>query len=472
MATAIGIDIGGTRLRAGRVADGVIEARATLPSSPDPSEVMARVLDLVARARSPEVIALGIGVPGQVHATTRRVLSGGYVNLAGLDFAARVEAATGLPLTIENDATMALLGEAGHGAARGQRNVVMLTIGTGIGGAILDGGRVLRGSGSAGQLGHLCVDPNGRPCVCGRIGCVETVSSGTAFGIHLAEAGLPTDTRAEDLLTRQDATARAVIAAWATPLRAAIDSLIATCNPDCVVIGGGAGAAAFAALASVPARGEWYSAPVLAAMLGDDAGVIGAATAALTARPRKRVVMVNGVPASGKSSVSRALADATGWPILTLDTIKNPFLTTLPPGDRLFNRALGRASYAAIFDLIADAPVGSSFIIDAWFGFQPREVLEEGMCRAGVTNLAEVWCHAPPAIVGARYAARLPSRPTGHPGADYVQELIALAANAAPTGLAPCSRIDTTQDMDVPALVRWLRGVWNCGALRPGIQRT
>lgn len=460
MASAIGIDIGGTRLRAARIRDGVIEARATAPSSPDPQVVLGRVLDLVAQVRTPEVAALGIGVPGQVHAHTRRVLSGGYVNLSAFDFAAEVEAATGLPVTIENDATMALLGEAAHGAAKGLQNVVMLTIGTGIGGAILDGGRVLRGSGSAGQLGHICVDPHGRPCVCGRIGCVETVSSGTAFATHLAEAGLPAGTRAEDLLARSDAPARAVIAAWATPLRAAIDSLIATCNPDCVVIGGGAGAGAFAALATVPPRGVWYSAPVVAATLGDDAGVIGAACAAIAARPAKRVVLINGVPASGKSSVARGLSDATGWPILTLDTIKNPFLATLPPGDRLFNRTLGRASYAAIFDLVADAPAGSAFILDAWFGFQPLDVLQAGLARAGVTDLAEVWCHAPPQTVGDRYAARLASRPAGHPGADYVPELIALAARATPTGLAPCHTVDTTQAVDIPALTDWLQATW------------
>ncbi len=456
MASAIGIDIGGTRLRAARVSGEVIEARAVAPSSPDPQEVLARVLELVAQVRGPGVTALGIGVPGQVHAATRRVLSGGYVNLSAFDFAAEVEVATGLPVTIENDATMALLGEAAHGAAKGLRNVVILTIGTGIGGAILDEGRVLRGSGSAGQLGHLCVDPTGRPRVCGRIGCVETVSSGTAFVTHLAEAGLPAETRAEDLLARDDTSARAVISAWATPLRAAIDSLIAICNPDCVVIGGGAGAAAFSALASVPARGEWYSAPVLAATLGDDAGVIGAACAALQARPRKRMVMVNGVPASGKSRVARALADTTGWPILALDTVKTPFLATLPPGDRLFNRILGRASYAAIFDLIADAPQGSSFIVDAWFGFQPLEVLQEGLIRAGITDLAEIWCHAPPDVIGARYAARLTSRPAGHPGAEYVPELIALAANASPSGLAPRLDVDTTKPLNLRAMTEWL----------------
>jgi glucokinase len=456
MASAIGIDIGGTRIRAARVAGGEIVARAVAPSTHDPRAALDRVIALVREVMAPEVAAIGIGVPGQVDAATRRVLSGGYVNFAGLDVAGEVEAATGLPVTIENDATMALLGEAAHGAARGLRNVVMLTIGTGIGGAILDGGRVLRGAGAAGQLGHLTVDPSGRPCVCGRIGCVETVSSGTAFATHLAEAGLPPGTRAEDLLARDDAVARGVIAAWAVPLRAAIDSLIATCNPDAVVIGGGAGAAAVAALATVPARGKWYSAPVLAAALGDDAGVIGAASAALPRPSGKRLVLVNGVPASGKSTVAAALAQATGWPVLSLDTIKNPFLAALPPGDRLFNRTLGRASYAAIFDLIAAAPAGSAFILDAWFGFQPVEVLRDGLARAGATDVAEVWCHAPPAVVGQRYGARLHTRPAGHPGADYIPELQELAARAQPTGLAPRFDVDTTGALPLAELLDWL----------------
>ena len=460
----IGIDIGGTSLRAARVRGGVIEARARADSSPDPQVVTERCLALVVGVMTPEVKALGIGVPGQVDAESRKVLSGGYVDLSGSDFAAAMAAATGLLVAIENDATMALLGEAAHGAAKGCANVVMLTIGTGIGGAVMERGQVLRGRGAAGQLGHMVVDAKGRRCVCGRVGCVETVSSGTAFASHLAEAGLPASTRAGDLLARTDAVAAGVIDAWTLPLRAAIDTLISTCNPDCVVIGGGAGAAMVQALSRIPALPSWFDAPVLAALLGDDAGVIGAAEAGLRALQTpgrdKRAVLVNGIPASGKSAVSRALADATGWPVLTLDTIKNPFLRELPPGDRLFNRSLGRASYAAIFDLIADAPAGSSFIIDAWFGFQPLDLLAQGLKRAGVADVAEVWCHAPADVVADRYRARLPMRPAGHPGAEYIPDLIALAGQAKPTGMAARLEVDTTRPLDLDRVTGWLRQLW------------
>jgi len=454
-AQAIGIDIGGTHIRAACVArDGRILARAAAPSSPDAHTVRATCLALVAQVRSPSVQAIGIGVPGQVHVASRKVLSGGYVDLSTLPFADSIETTTGLPVSIDNDATMALLGEAACGAARGRTNVVMLTIGTGIGGAILNGGTVLRGRGAAGQLGHLTVDPQGRPCVCGRTGCVETVSSGTAFATHLAEAGLPAATRVEDLLARADTSARTVLSAWARPLRAAIDTLIATCNPDIVLLGGGAGAAAAAALARFPAAPSWFQADVAAAQLGNDAGVIGAALSALP-RPR-RAVLVNGVPASGKSGVARALAQATGWAVMTLDTVKAPFLAELAPVDRTLNRTLGRASYAAIFDMIAETAPGSTVIIDAWFGFQPPEVLQAGLTRAGIGPTVELWCQAPPETIGARYAARVSSRPAGHPGLDYVPELIALAGRAEPTGRGPRHDVDTTRPPDGAALAEWV----------------
>lgn len=458
---AIGIDIGGTHIRAGRVdGAGRILAQARLPSSADPRVVLDRCLDLVQQVNAPGVAAIGIGIPGQVDAAARMALSGGYVDLSGLPFADLVADATGLPVAVENDAAMALLAEAAFGAARGHPDAVMLTVGTGIGGAILEGGRLLRGRATAGQLGHVVIDPDGRACVCGRRGCVETVSSGTAFGLHLTEAGMPATTRAEDLLARGDAAALAVIRAWARPMRAAIDSLITICNPGVVVIGGGAGPGMVAALAHVPPASSWFDAPVMVAALGDDAGVIGAAVAGLRALPTsatRRIVMINGVPASGKSGVAQALSHATGWPLLTLDTIKAPFLRELSPVDRVMNRTLGRASFDAIFDLIAAAP-GGTFIIDAWFGFQPPEVLRAGLTRAGVGLLVEIWCHSPPEIVGARYGARVATRDPGHPGIDYVPELVALAGRAGPMAFGPVLRVETMGPVAVTPILAWLEG--------------
>jgi glucokinase len=170
----------------------------------------------------------------------------------------------------------------------------------------------------------------------------------------------------------------------------------------------------------------------------------------------RRAILVNGVPASGKSGVARALAAHTGWPILGLDTVKNPFLELIENVDRPFNRVLGRASYKAIFSIIGEAPAGSTFIIDAWFGFQPPALLEEHLAMARVTATAEIWCHAPPDIVAARYAARAATRLPGHPGPEYAEELRALAARAQPIGRGPLFDVATTAPVDVDRLVQWL----------------
>ncbi len=452
--TAIGIDIGGTHLRAALVdEDGTILKHARASSSPDPEIVVSRIEELLDKLGTDTISAIGIGVPGRVDG--RKVLSGGYVNLSCVPVADRIEKRFSRPVTIENDCSMALIAEATLGAAKGKASVVMLTIGTGIGGAILEGGRLLRGRGTAGQLGHTLIDPHGRDCVCGKRGCVETVSSGTALGRHIFEAGLSTGTTASELLTRRDngdTVAERVLDNWAAPLRAAIDSLATTVDPDLFVLGGGLGDAALKALAAIPAPDSWYDTHVVAASLGDDAGVIGAGLAALQAPAGKRLVLVNGVPASGKSGVARELARATGWPILSLDTIKNPFLEEIEGVDRPFNRKLGRASLKAMFSLAAEAPAGTTIIMDAWFGFQPRDLVRELIASSGVDTIAEIWCSAPPRIIGDRYAARTANRLPGHPGADYVPELIALAARAEPLRAGSVIDVDTTRTVDIAAL--------------------
>lgn len=281
---AIGVDVGGTNLRVARVsAGGAIEASRTASTCGDPADAEAGIIALARDIDGPALAGIGIGVPGRVDHVGRRVLSGGFLDLSGVDLVRNVEAALGKPVVLDTDANLALLAEWRYGAAREVDNVVMLTIGTGIGGAALLGGRILRGARSAGQFGHLTVDHAGLPCACGRRGCVETTSSGTALGRLIAEAGLPPETRAEALLDAANAgdpAARGVLVRWARPLRAAIDSLVAALDPERIVLGGGLGGAATRALAFTPPESPWYNAPVVPAGLGDTAGVIGAAWAA------------------------------------------------------------------------------------------------------------------------------------------------------------------------------------------------
>ncbi|WP_137934998.1 ROK family protein [Mesorhizobium comanense] len=466
---AIGIDIGGTNLRAARIsASGEILKRLSEKSAPDPELVLGRIADMVGLLDTPEVAAIGVGIPGRVDARRGAVLSGGYVDLASVAIAQRLEEMAGKPVVIDNDCNMALIAEMALGAGQGHDNIAMFTIGTGIGGAVAQDRRILRGRATAGQLGHITVDINGDVCACGRRGCVETTSSGTALGRHIARAGLGADVSVDQLFARDsagDTKARGILEAWAKPLRAAIDTTVAMFDPHLVLLGGGLGLAAHKALGRAPALAAWYQCAVEPARLGDDAGVIGAGLAALSASRSaqpgraRRAVLVNGIPASGKSTVSRAIADRMGWPLLALDTIKNPFLEVLGGGDRLFNRTLGRASYQAIWSVVGEAPAGTTVVVDAWFGFQPREVLEDHLRKAGVEQTVEIWCHAPGEVLAERYGARLGQRLPGHPGAAYIPELIELARRAEPLRRGPLFDVDTTRPIDFDAITAWLRAV-------------
>ncbi|MBZ9748160.1 ROK family protein [Mesorhizobium sp. CO1-1-7] len=468
---AIGIDIGGTNLRAARIScTGEFLERLSEKSAPDPELVLGRIADMVRLLDAPDVAAIGVGVPGRVDARRGAVLSGGYVNLASVALAQRLESMTGKPVIVDNDCNMALAAEMALGAGQGHDNIAMFTIGTGIGGAVVQNRRIMRGRATAGQLGHITVDVNGELCACGRRGCVETTSSGTALGRHIARADLGPEVSVDQLFARDaagDIQARGILEAWARPLRAAIDTTVAVFDPDLVLLGGGLGRAAHRALGHAPALAPWYQCPVAPAQLGDDAGVIGAGLQALSAPTStslsvqhgraRRAVLVNGIPASGKSTVSRGIADRLGWPLLALDTVKNPFLEVLGGGDREFNRTLGRASYQAIWSLVGDAPAGSTFIVDAWFGFQPRQVLEDHLRNAGVEHTVEIWCHAPGEVLAERYGARLGQRLPGHPGAAYIPELIELARRAEPLRRGPLFDVDTTQPIDFEAIAAWLR---------------
>jgi glucokinase len=282
MRTAIGIDIGGTNIRAARISsNGGILAHASVSTARSAAGVLADLEKFIGKLRDSSTVAIGIGVPGRVDAGTGQIFSGGFVDLSDMDVSGRIQGQTGLPAFCANDANMALFAEARIGAARGFGDAVMLTIGTGIGGAILAEGRMFHGGGTAGQLGHVTVSFDGAPCKCGRRGCLETESSGTALQRHMAEAGFAPGTKIDDLLNSDAADAQRVIAAWAAPLRAGLDSLAAAFAPQLFVLGGGLGVTACRALERFPADSPWFQCEVRAAQLGDEAGVIGAGLAAL-----------------------------------------------------------------------------------------------------------------------------------------------------------------------------------------------
>ncbi|ADU69117.1 hypothetical protein [Pantoea sp. At-9b] len=175
-----------------------------------------------------------------------------------------------------------------------------------------------------------------------------------------------------------------------------------------------------------------------------------------TPTEEKCVVLVNGIPASGKSTLARALAQQFGLPILTLDSLKEPFMASFAPVDRLRNRQLGCAAYQAIWKIVGQAPARCVWLIDAWFGFQPKAVLEEGLQQAGVTRVLELWMAITPDEVVARYQARLEQRMPGHPGAEYLPELRQLAERAQPMALGPVLQLDARAP-DAAAAQAWLQ---------------
>lgn len=170
----------------------------------------------------------------------------------------------------------------------------------------------------------------------------------------------------------------------------------------------------------------------------------------------KRVVLVNGIPASGKSTLTRALSHRFGWPVLTLDSLKEPFMACFAPVDRQRNRQLGCAAYQAIWNIVGQAPAGQIWLIDAWFGFQPRALLEQGLKQAGVGAVLELWMQISPDDAVARYQARLSQRLPGHPGAEYLPELRQLAQQAQPMALGPVLPVNAVAQ-DEAAVARWLQ---------------
>ena len=130
-----------------------------------------------------------------------------------------------------------------------------------------------------------------------------------------------------------------------------------------------------------------------------------------------RAVLVNGVPATGKSSIARAVGARLELPVLSLDSIKEALFDELgdADGDREFGRALGRASMQAIWSVVAGFPPTAAVVIEAWFRLPPHDAVVEGLRRAGIERWAEIWCHASVDVLVARYAAR--TRHPGHPPA-------------------------------------------------------
>jgi glucokinase len=305
----IGVDLGGSKMRVA-VVDGEqrILHRSTESSRGRTTEEILETLGTEldqARAARPDVVAAGLGIPCTIDQGRGVAVSAVNLPLVEVPIREMMEKRVGLPVFIDNDVNAAILAEHRFGAAREADDAVMISLGTGIGGGLILDRRVYRGSlGAAGELGHMVVDMDGPRCqgACPNRGCIEAVASGTALGREgraaaerapesaigrmLAEGRAVDGKAVTHAALAGDQTSRNVVALIGRRLGVAFASLANIFDPHVIVVGGGVIAAGEMLLE--PARQELRSralppmnaTPVAAAHLGEEAGVVGAATMA------------------------------------------------------------------------------------------------------------------------------------------------------------------------------------------------
>lgn len=304
----IGIDVGGTNLKAGLVReDGQILAVERTPLAFENPEQFARTLaqlgqSVLHQAGIPvsDVVSAGIGIPGAVAGGD--ILYTCNIPLRDVPLSRLFRKHLDVPVLLENDANCAAVGEWLCGAGRGTQQFIVVTLGTGVGGGLILNGKLYSGSGMVGEVGHMVIQHGGAPCNCGRRGCWEAYASATglirmtreAMEAHpesllhtvAAQSGCVEGRTAFDAAVQGDETALALCRDYVSYLAAGVTNLINILQPEAVAIGGGV-AAAPDGLLLTPLREiverECYPRHtgqiprIVRAELGNDAGIIGAA---------------------------------------------------------------------------------------------------------------------------------------------------------------------------------------------------
>jgi glucokinase len=273
------------------------------PSDGDQEDIVTAILSVIEEfkrelAGSYEFAGFGAAMPAIINFQAGVILrSPNLPQLNDLDFEARFTRELGIPVVLENDANSAAVGERWKGAAQGVRNSIHVTLGTGVGGGIIIDGTLVRGiDGTAGEIGHIAVEPEGYPCGCGSRGCVEQYSSAMAI-VRLTKELLPRFPESDlhsilDLTPLEvykagiqgDALSREVFRLAGTYLGIALGGLVNVLNPEAIVIGGGVSAGwdlfieplhSEILRRAFPHPGERVK--LMRSELGDDAGILGAA---------------------------------------------------------------------------------------------------------------------------------------------------------------------------------------------------
>ena len=302
----LGIDLGGINVAAGLVSDtGEVVSHRSVPTPRTPNAVADAIADHVKNLLSKTggtVEYIGLGAPGTIDPDTGVVEYWSNLDFHHVPLASMITERTGLPVRMENDAGCAALGEYSAGAGKGSSSMVVITLGTGIGGGAVLDGRLYTGLNHAGlEVGHLVVEHKGRQCTCGRRGCFETYCSATAL---IRETRKAMDSALDSLLWtlagskekingklifeaygRGDAAATAAVEEFLEYLGDGVSSLVNIFQPEVFAIGGGLAGAGEAILDPVRrilnhedyARESSKRTKLVKAKLGNDAGIIGAA---------------------------------------------------------------------------------------------------------------------------------------------------------------------------------------------------
>jgi glucokinase len=304
-AYSIGVDLGGTNLRAAAIDSSgkILEKTSCSTHIREGREAvindMVQAIDSLRSRIGGQLVGLGIGVPGFI--LIEKGIIVGSNNLAafeGYPLRDELEKRLATKVILENDANAAALGESWIGAGKDVNDLVLLTLGTGVGGGIISKGRILEGSvGMAGEIGHMTVSPNGNPCGCGNTGCLEKHASATAIGAMARLIGLGPDLTAADvynLAVNGDVRAKAIFTHMGQALGIALASLINIFNFPLYLLSGGPLPAwdffAPAMIAEVERRSFTYrNAPtrIERAVLGNEAGLYGAAYLPMLALSQK-----------------------------------------------------------------------------------------------------------------------------------------------------------------------------------------
>ena len=290
----LAIDLGGTNLRMAAVrADGhVFPVKKTpTPKGSGPAGLLNALENLADQCRATldggeRVVGFGAGIPANIVNGPVQGLPN-YSEIEGMDLGAELRAKFGVPVVLENDATAAAIGENWLGASKDVRDSIMITLGTGVGGGIIINNEPLRGiDGTAGKIGHMCVEPDGHPCKCGSKGCIEEYASASAIKRMAQDAGLGILDSFDVYRAAQsgDENAREVFDSVGRYLGITLGSLVNAFNPEMIVIGGGASASwdAFIDPLTTELKFRAFAEPaervqIVRGTLGDNAGLLGAA---------------------------------------------------------------------------------------------------------------------------------------------------------------------------------------------------